>query len=97
MGRFPRLLGLRLECGLLDRLQRRLVTRLDSGRRVDSGVGFAEPATGANVPWFARACSACGSANEPFTSLPVWVALGSATVRLASPAVLTTVAAIVVR
>ena len=35
----------------------------------------------------ALACSACGRANEPLTRWPVAVVLGSATERIASPAV----------
>ena len=53
---------------------------------VFSVVGLAEPPTGANAPP-PLACSVCGSANVPLTSLPVLVLLGSATERVASPAV----------
>ena len=63
----------------------------------EQGVGLAAPPTAAYAPSFARACSACGRANEPLTSLPVLAALGSATVSVASAAVLTTVAPIVAR
>ena len=42
----------------------------------------------------ARACSVCGSAKVPLTSLPVLVELGSATLSVASPAVEITVAVV---
>ena len=49
---------------------------------------------GANGPELARTCSGSASANEPFTSRPGAVALGSATDRVASPAVDMTVAVV---
>ena len=60
---------------------------------VFSAVGVAEPPTGANAPP-PLACSVCGRANVPLTSLPVAVLLGSATDRVASPAVEITVAVV---
>src|SRR5690349_6192009 len=59
--------------------------------QVFSVVGLVEPPTAANAPP-ALACSACGNANVPLTSLPVLVELGSATDRVASPAVEITLA-----
>ena len=61
-----------------------------------SVVGLADPPTGANGPP-ALACSVCGSANVPLTSLPVAVLLGSATERVASPAVEITFAVVEAR
>ena len=57
-------------------------------------VGALHVLTVAGSGWPA-ASSGCGSANVPFTSRPGWVVLGSETVSVASPAVLTTVAVVV--
>ena len=58
-------------------------------------VGAAEPPTGANAPVLARACSVCGSAKAPLTSLPVLLDDGSDTLSVASPAVEATVPVVV--
>ena len=57
-------------------------------------VGFDEPPTGANAPSPARAWTGCGSAKLPLTSLPVFIGLGSATLSVALPAELVTVAVV---
>ena len=63
-----------------DRLLEPSVTgRWRPGRRRSAGRRVAEPPTSANAPALARACSVCGSANAPLTSLPVFVGAGSAT------------------
>src|SRR5438309_463505 len=50
--------------------------------------------SGANAPVFARACGGSLNANVPLTRRPVAVAPGSVTDRVASPAVLVTVAVV---
>ena len=55
---------------------------------------MALPPTSANAPPVAIACSVVGRKNEPLTSLPVLVELGSATEISASPAVLITFAVV---
>ena len=70
-------------------------TSLLAGPAYDfNGVGLDEPPTGANAPPPALAWTDCASAKLPLTSLPVFVGLGSATVSVASPAVLVTVAVV---
>src|SRR4051795_8657994 len=59
-----------------------------------SVAGAADGPTGTNAPVLACACTACGSENAPLTRWPGAFVLGSATVSVASPAVLTTVAVV---
>jgi hypothetical protein len=62
--------------------------QLSSASGLPESAASAPPAPAAGL--LACACSACGSANAPFTRCPGAVALGSATDSAASPAVLST-------
>ena len=75
----------------IDCLNPRLTVVRPTGLLNDSRfVGLAEPPSGANAPSLAFTCSFCGRKNEPLTRWPVFVELGSATERVASPALETT-------